>query len=69
MTEINYYRITDWNESFHDLNQYLSFEAGFYISEAEAAIFSGRVIDSQGQELFRSQALSRLNTEILQRYQ
>ncbi|URD51081.1 MULTISPECIES: hypothetical protein [Chroococcidiopsis] len=37
----------------------IGFEAGFSISETKAIIFTGRVIDSHGKELFWSQDLSR----------
>ena len=68
MNEITYRRITDWNNSLYGLDLHTSFEAGFQISEDKALIFSGRIIDSHGREIFRSRDLSDLDEEVLQRY-
>jgi hypothetical protein len=66
MSTINYHRIVDWNNSIHGLDKHTSFEAGFFMSEEKALFLQGRIVDSNGVEVFRSSDLREL---VLERYQ
>ncbi|MBC6473986.1 MAG: hypothetical protein GDA48_15225 [Hormoscilla sp. GM102CHS1] len=54
MSEIKFHRIVDWNNSMYGLDKHASFEAGFSMSEEGGLFLQGRVIDSEGVEIFRS---------------
>lgn len=54
MSDINFHRITDCNGSMHGLDKHTRFEAGFYMSEEGGLFLQGRVIDSEGVEIFRN---------------
>jgi hypothetical protein len=54
MSETTWHRIVDWNRSIHGLEKQTSFEAGFYLSEEKALFLYGRIVDSNGLEIFRS---------------
>jgi len=66
MSDIKFHRITDCNGSMHGLDLHTSFEAGFSMSEEGGLFLQGRVIDSEGVEIFRS---SDLRERAIDRYQ
>jgi hypothetical protein len=66
MSEIQFYRISDWNQSVYDLQKHTNFEAGFFMDKGSRLFLRGRVLDSNEKEIFSSGDISDLVSE---RYQ